>query len=25
MMAHVIPKVSPSTHDEHVLKVLGDL
>ena len=24
-VAHVIPKVSPKTHDEQVLKVLGDL
>jgi thioredoxin-dependent peroxiredoxin len=24
-VAHVIPKVSPKTHDEQVLKMLGDL
>jgi thioredoxin-dependent peroxiredoxin len=24
-VAHVIPKVSPKSHDEQVLKVLGDL
>jgi peroxiredoxin Q/BCP len=24
-VAHVIPKVSPKTHDDQVLKVLGDL
>jgi peroxiredoxin Q/BCP len=24
-VAHVIPKVSPKTHDEQVLKILGDL
>lgn len=25
MLADVIPKVSPKTHDEQVLKILGDL
>jgi peroxiredoxin Q/BCP len=24
-VAHVIPKVSPKTHDEQLLKILGDL
>jgi peroxiredoxin Q/BCP len=24
-VAHVIPKVSPKTHDEQVLKILSDL